>query len=78
MMGWLFIHAPSMKVTVKVFGGCFLHAYTWDVESASVRALSGGGDLGFSFFFFLFSFFFFLFSFFVIAYVDVQSWKGKV
>jgi len=55
-MGWLFIHAPSMKVTVKVFGRCFLHAYTWDVESASVRALSGGGDLGF-----LFSFFFFLF-----------------
>ena len=66
MMGWLFMHATSMKVTVKVFGGRFQHAYTWDVESASVRALSRGGDLGF------------LFSFFVIAYVDVQSWKGKV
>jgi hypothetical protein len=54
MMGWLFMHATSMEVTVKVFGGCFLHAYTWDVESASARALSRGGDLGF---FFLFSFF---------------------
>jgi hypothetical protein len=54
MMGWLFMHATGMKVTVKVFGGCFPHAYTWDVESARVRALSRGGDLGFFLCFFFF------------------------